>query len=236
MKRKVSQEKIKELILLMPLPLYKPKESYDLSELSCLTENNSASNGVNKQRRPFNSNGFCILHPAIQLAKKDKSGDWEVARAVCPQCCSQSAVLACREKMTSSSLDRHNKLALEVSLVGKEVTTDDSIHTQPLTEAFSSPYFPSGNRKFAVQALDIQKSADIMTGPDEPYIAHKSRSRPGRLTIESEVTVKHKNRGPAEVRRDGGLARSRSRSCKRAERKDPPLCKVEENGQKIYGC
>ncbi|KAL3787275.1 hypothetical protein HJC23_004149 [Cyclotella cryptica] len=51
---------------------------------------------------PFNQNGYCIFHPDVHLAKKDKKGVWRVIQDLCPECNESSKPPRSR----SSSLNR----------------------------------------------------------------------------------------------------------------------------------
>mmetsp|Transcript_41391 Transcript_41391/g.86882 ORF Transcript_41391/g.86882 Transcript_41391/m.86882 type:complete len:380 (-) Transcript_41391:111-1250(-) len=190
-KKKVTDEKIKELIMLMP-PLYTKN-----TNAGCSGTHNAQSRKKGTQTRtprrqeiPFDEEGFCRAHPEVRLAKKNpEGGEWEVVSGLCPQCC-VSAALACKQ-------NRSKKNSTDVSddMIGKVFATkcDDShqtLGTEPSSSdpsspesiskpAFSTEYFTHANRNLLGLALDITKGEQLVADLNESYV--------------SETTAKHRN-------------------------------------------
>lgn len=170
-KKKVTNEKIKELMYLMPSP------------------GTSSKDGPSKSSVPFDGNGHCRAHPEVCLAKKKPDGGgWEIVSGVCPQCC-VSAVLACQQRRP---LVENNKPELAEKsypgdakeLIGKVLTmrscaSDETCLTTESSSnsgtagfmprpAFSVDYFSSTDRDILGLALDLERSERMVLNRQPP--------------------------------------------------------------------
>mmetsp|Transcript_38440 Transcript_38440/g.69284 ORF Transcript_38440/g.69284 Transcript_38440/m.69284 type:complete len:266 (+) Transcript_38440:209-1006(+) len=97
-KKKVTDEKIKELMHLMP-PLYRSSTKAHSSTRDRQSSGVKGSKNYKprqpvKPEMPFDGNGYCRAHPEVRLAKKNPKGDeWEIVSGVCPQCCVSAAII-----------------------------------------------------------------------------------------------------------------------------------------------
>lgn len=143
-KKRLTNEKIKELIRLMPsspATRYKDRPS--------------------KDSVPFNEEGYCRAHPKVRLAKKKPGGGsgWEIVSGVCPLCC-VSAVLACHRRQSLVENERPDSTGQSrpsdaEGLIGKVLTmsSDVSDTTWLTTGSSSNPVTPVSTSRPAFSVM-----------------------------------------------------------------------------------
>eukprot|EP00580_Thalassiosira_gravida_P014891 CAMPEP_0201657708 /NCGR_PEP_ID=MMETSP0494-20130426/859_1 /ASSEMBLY_ACC=CAM_ASM_000839 /TAXON_ID=420259 /ORGANISM="Thalassiosira gravida, Strain GMp14c1" /LENGTH=448 /DNA_ID=CAMNT_0048134595 /DNA_START=238 /DNA_END=1584 /DNA_ORIENTATION=- len=199
-KKKVTTDKIKEMMHLMP-PLY-TKHSTKAGSSKRLDESNTNSGKCHDHTRqpadmPFDENGYCRAHPKVRLAEKNSNdGEWEIVSGVCPQCC-VSAVLACKHQ-ESATTDIRTFIELNTKkchvtdseeIIGKVMITSDDSHQTELTSesssypstpgsvpkpAFSTNYFTSANRHIIGLALDVFKGEQMVADLNKSCVSGKT--------------------------------------------------------------
>merc|ERR1719356_1235782 len=58
---------------------------------------------------PFDSDGFCVRHPAVQLAKKKKLGGFKIVHDVCPMCAKENGRSSSRGPRRQRSRSRSRR-------------------------------------------------------------------------------------------------------------------------------
>lgn len=181
-KKKVTNEKIKELMSLMQPPAASARDR-------------PSGGGV-----PFDESGYCRAHPEVRLAKrKPEGGGWEVVSGVCPRCC-VGAVMACRQTQPSAENDAPHPSEKgrphdARGLIGTVLTTrsgDAHEHglaagsssrprtPEPLPKpAFSAEYWASSDLDVVGPALGSRtgRAAGVAQAPRHSCVRHRDRAQ-----------------------------------------------------------
>jgi len=121
------------------------------------TRSGKAANSSRYGNMPFDGDGFCVHHPAVQLAKKKKLGGFKIVHDNCPSCA----------KENGQSSSRGSRRQRSRSCSRRKVSNDDD---KSVTSSRSRKSKPTKKKRIRVKNLKYEAAETGRLGRYSGYV------------------------------------------------------------------